>query len=53
MTTEGKVTYFSTLGSENTEDVFRIVKTRAGELGIKNIVIASTTGHTIQKSFIF
>jgi hypothetical protein len=50
MAIEGKVVYFPTLGSENTENVLRIVKTRAGELGIENIIVASTTGSTAVKA---
>ena len=46
MVAESKVIYFSKPGSQNTEDVFRIAKARARELGIKNIVVASTTGNT-------
>jgi len=50
MAIEGKVVYFSSPGPENTEDVLRIVKTRVGELAIKNIIVASTTGGTAVKA---
>jgi hypothetical protein len=50
MVAEGKVIYFPKPGPENTEQVFRVVKARAGELGIKNIVVASTTGDTAVKA---
>ena len=50
MAIEGKIVYFSTPGPENTEDVFRIVRMRAGELGIRNIIVASTTGYTAVKA---
>ena len=43
---EGKVVYFEQPGPENTEEVLRIVKARAGELGIKTIVVATTVGDT-------
>ena len=41
---EGKIVYFEKTGPENTEAVLRIAKQRAEELGIKTILIASTTG---------
>jgi len=50
MITEGKITYFSRPGPENTEDVLRIAKARAEELGIKKFVVASTTGDTAIKA---
>ena len=50
MVTEGKIIYFQAPGPENTEDVFRIAKARAEQLGIKNILVASTTGHTGAKA---
>ncbi|MFC1928121.1 pyruvate kinase alpha/beta domain-containing protein [Chloroflexota bacterium] len=43
---EGKTVYFSKPGPENTEEVLRIAKLRAEELGIKSILVASTTGNT-------
>jgi len=47
---ELKTTYFENPGKDNTEEVLRIVKQRAGELGIKTIVVASTTGDTAVKA---
>jgi hypothetical protein len=47
---EGKTVYFETSGSENTDEVLRIVKQRAQELGIKKIVLASTRGDTAVKA---
>ena len=47
---ELKTTYFENPGKENTEEVLRIVKQRAGELGIKTIVVASTVGDTAVKA---
>ncbi len=43
---EIKTVYFERAGKENTDVVFEIVNRRAGELGIKTVVIASTTGET-------
>ncbi len=43
---EGKVVYFDKPGSDNSEEVFRIAKRRAAELGIKNVVVATTGGGT-------
>jgi len=47
---ELKTTYFENPGRENTEEVLRIVKQRAEELGIKTIVVASTGGDTAVKA---
>lgn len=38
--------YFHTPGRENTERVLQIAKTRAEQLGIRSIVVATTTGQT-------
>ncbi len=43
---ELKTTYFENPGIENTEEVLRIARQRAEELGIKNILVASTVGGT-------
>ncbi len=43
---EGKIVYFEKPGPENTEEVLRIAKLRAEELGIKSIVVATTVGST-------
>jgi len=43
---ELKTVYFEKPGSENTEEVLRIAKQRAEELGIKTILVASTRGDT-------
>lgn len=43
---EKKITYFEQPGEENTKAVVAAVKTRALELGIKEVVLASTTGKT-------
>ncbi|TET16905.1 MAG: hypothetical protein E3J75_03870, partial [Dehalococcoidia bacterium] len=47
---ELKTVYFEKPGSENTEAVLRIARQRAEELGIKNIVVASTRGDTAVKA---
>ncbi len=47
---EGKIVYFDNPGTENTEAVLRIAKLRAEELGIKNIVVASTSGDTAARA---
>lgn len=47
---EGKIVYFDEPGFENTEEVLRIAKRRAKELGIKTIVVASTAGDTAVKA---
>ena len=43
---EEKITYFETMGPENTEETLRLVAERAKARGITKIVIASTTGDT-------
>ena len=47
---ELKTTYFEQPGRENTEEVLRIARQRAEELGIKTIVVASSTGDTAVKA---
>jgi hypothetical protein len=47
---ESKVVYFKNPGGENTDEVLRIAKQRAEELGIKTVVVASTTGATAVKA---
>ena len=41
---EARIPYFKNPGAENTDAVLRLVKQRAGELGIKTVVMASTSG---------
>lgn len=45
-TVDLKTVYFKNPGKENTAEVFAIARRRATELGIKTIVVASTTGWT-------
>lgn len=47
---EGKTVYFENPGKDNTEAVFSIVNQRARELGIKALVVASTTGASAVKA---
>lgn len=43
---ENKVTYFDSTGRENTTTVLRVVKEYVGKAGVKDVVVASTTGET-------
>ena len=47
---ELKTAYFENPGSENTEATLRLARQRAEELGIKTILVASTTGNTAVKA---
>jgi len=47
---ERKIVYFSEPGRQNTDEVFRIARLRAEGLGIKSILVASTTGDTAVKA---
>lgn len=47
---EGKIVYFDEPGRQNTDEVLRLAKLRAKELGIKSILVASTTGDTAVKA---
>jgi hypothetical protein len=47
---EAKIVYFDQPGKQNTDQVLRLVKRRAEELGIKTILVASTTGDTAVKA---
>ena len=44
------MTYFETEGRENVDKTLELVKRIAEELGIKQIVVASTTGFTAEKA---
>jgi uncharacterized protein len=50
MKMEEKIIYFAEPGSNNTDEVLRIVRARAQALNIKKIVVASTTGETAVKA---
>ena len=47
---ERTITYFETLGTENTNVTLRLARERAHELGIRKIVIASTAGTTAKNA---
>ena len=47
---EVKTVYFDKPGRENTDEVLRVARRRAEELGIKTIVVASNTGDTAAKA---
>ncbi len=50
---ERKIVYFDDLTPENTDVTFALVRDRLRDLGIKKIVIASTTGATARKAMEF
>jgi hypothetical protein len=47
---ETQITYFEKPGKENSDKVMEIVKKRAGELGIKTVVVASYHAFTAEKA---
>ena len=47
---EGKIVYFDKPGVGNTDDVLVLARQRATELGIKTIIVASTSGKTAVKA---
>ena len=47
---ERKIVYFESKGSENTAEALRIARARAQELGIRQVVVASTHGRTALKA---
>ncbi len=47
---EGKIVYFEKEGAANTDEVLRICKATADELGINTILVASTEGTTALKA---
>ena len=47
---EETIVYFASPGEENTDEVLRFAKKRAEELGIKDVVVASTRGETGAKA---
>jgi len=50
---ESKIVYFTETGSTNTDQVLRLAKERADELGINTIIVASTEGTTAVKAVQF
>ncbi|KXS43978.1 MAG: hypothetical protein AWU59_796 [Methanolobus sp. T82-4] len=47
---EKSITYFDDVGPENTEELLKLSAERAKELGIKYVVLASTSGETALKA---
>jgi hypothetical protein len=47
---EGKILYFETPGRINTDLTLKVARQRAEELGIKQIVVASTHGYTAKRA---
>jgi uncharacterized protein len=47
---EEKILYFETPGKTNTDSTLNAVRRRAGELKVKQIVVASTHGHTAKRA---
>jgi hypothetical protein len=47
---EAKIVYFDEPGRKNTDQVLRLAKRRAKELGIKTVLVASTSGDTALKA---
>jgi hypothetical protein len=45
------MTYFEVAGKENVGKTLELVKRMAEEHGIKNVIVASTTGFTAEKAF--
>jgi hypothetical protein len=43
---EGKVTYFDKTGKQNTATTLRLARRRAEELGLRQVVLATTHGYT-------
>lgn len=50
---DSKIVYFEDIGPENTEATFRLVLEHLKTLGIKKLVLASTTGATARKALEF
>jgi hypothetical protein len=50
---ENKIVYFEDIKPENTEVTFGLVQERLNALGIKKLVLASTTGATARKAMDF
>jgi len=46
VSTDKTITYFDDPGGENTNEVLRLAKERADELGLTDVVVASTRGET-------
>lgn len=44
------MTYYATRGKDHVDRTLSLVKTRSAELGVKNLIIASTRGFTAEKA---
>ena len=47
---ERTIVYFDQLGKQNTDVTLRLAYNRAAELGVKNVIVASTTGFTARRA---
>ena len=47
---EAKAVYFDNPGVENTDQTLKLARERAQQLGIKTVLVASTTGRTAVKA---
>ncbi len=43
---EKQIMYFDRPGEENTEEILRLTKKRAQEIGIRDVIVVSTRGET-------
>lgn len=50
---EGKIKYFQDIKADNTIETFRLAKERLTDLGIKKMVLASTTGRVARQAMDF
>ena len=50
---ESSIVYFEDISTSHTEEVFRLARKRAIELGIKDVIVASTSGETAVKAVKF
>jgi hypothetical protein len=50
MILEKKIAYFISPGAENTDEVLKLAKERAKELGLGTVILASTRGFTAEKA---
>ncbi len=47
---ESRILYFETAGQQNTDATLQAARRRAGELGIRQVVLASTHGYTARRA---
>ena len=54
VSTQKRITYFDSSGVQNTDETLKLARERADELGIKEVIVASTRGDTgVKASNIF